>query len=390
MTGLRRSGLLLALVLLAGPFAPPLAAQPHTGETPEALELRAEERALAEAMHRKDGARIDAILAPDYVLRGVPDIDRATWMRNALTLCWGDDSDIDSFAVRRVGTVAVATFVLTFYADPASCAPAILRSLITDVWVRDGNEWRLQVRHAAPPPAGTSVAAQYGVVPLPPPTWEVGSELSLVATGGSTSTRTVGLGGTVTHRDDGATTRASVAFLNSATDSVTRAQSLNVQVRHGVRLGPRAQLFAEGLFARDRFAGIDTRGTVATGIAFTTRLARHHSLIVEGGGGYVAEQRLDATRFRFATANGAVRYRWAFTANGELSQDTEVIGDVEEAGNWRGSSVTAVRVALNHLLSLRASHAIEYRRRPVVGFSGTDSRTAAALVLSLQRRPPVH
>jgi hypothetical protein len=43
-------------------------------------------------------------------------------------------------------------------------------------------------------------------------------------------------------------------------------------------------------------------------------------------------------------------------------------------------------VTLTRLLSLKASHTIEYRNVLVVGFEGTDMRTAAALVFSWRDR----
>jgi hypothetical protein len=76
-------------------------------------EIRALEQALADAMHSKDGRRIDGLLASEYAMRGAPDIDRAAWMRNALTLCWGERSDIDRFLVRLQADVAVASFEVT-------------------------------------------------------------------------------------------------------------------------------------------------------------------------------------------------------------------------------------------------------------------------------------
>ena len=352
--------------------------------------IREAERALADAMHSKDRPRLDLLLAPDYVLRGAPDIDRATWIQNAVTLCWGDRSDIDAFRTSQHGWVIVASFELTFYVDPATCRPAVSRSLVTDVWVRDAGGWRLQIRHAGPPPrADASIAAQYGAVPLPAPNWELSSELSLVATGGNTSTRTVGLGGSATHRIGRATTRASVAFLTSETDSVTKARSLTAQARHGIRAGTRIELFGEGVYSRDRFAGLNDRATTAVGAAYTVSSSRRHLLTSEGSIGFTAEQHSDSTHLRFVTTTGALRYRWTIVPGTELIEDIRLIADLQTTDNWRSTSITALSVTLTRLLSLKASHAIEHRNAPVAGFVRTDMRTSAALVFSLQRRRTV-
>src|SRR6185503_6468266 len=156
---------------------------------------------------------------PEYFLRGSPDINRSTWIDSAVTLCWGTRADIEHFHARPIGEVIVASFDLTFFADPISCRPAVRRSVITDVWASDGNVWRLEMRHAAPPPpSDAGIAAQYGIVPEPPPTWDISGELSFVATGGNTSTRTAGASNTLTHSTNGHVTRAAVAYLNSEAD----------------------------------------------------------------------------------------------------------------------------------------------------------------------------
>ena len=282
----------------------------------------------------------------------------------------------------------IVGFELTFYTDPVTCRPAVLRSLITDVWTRDGGEWRLQLRHAAAAPAaGTAVMTQYALLPESPPPLEVSSELSLVATGGNTSTRTIGAGGSLTHRTETRRTRLAVAFLTSDSDEVTLARSLTAQARHGISVGSRANLFGEALYARDVFAGIEDRRTLSAGAAFTPPMPRGQTLSVESSVGYTAERRLDED-LRFATGSGALAYSWTMRPGTTLTEDVAFIADFEQANNWRSTSITTVSVTLTRLLSLKATQAIDYRRTPVPGFRRADFRTAAALVVLLQRRPP--
>lgn len=380
--------LLFRMVALALGMAPGVAAAQDVAEASgAAAEVREAEDELTAAMHDNNRGRLESLLAQDYLLRSAPDIDRETWIANAISLCWGDRSDIDGFAARELGDVVVASFELTFYVDPNTCRPAMMRSLVTDIWRRGPDGWRLQVRHSGPaPPPGAGVAAQFGAVPLPPPRWDLDGELSLVATGGNTSTRTIGVGGTVTHRGEQNTTRGSVAFVTSEAESVTQARSITAQARHGIRLSDRFEMFGQGLYTRDRFAGIDNRGVVDIGLAYTTRLPAPHSLILEGGGGYTLERRLDTTQLHFATGTGTLRYRWRIRGGAELAEDLNFLADVEEAPNWRGASTTTLTVTLNQLLSVRASHVVDYRNTPVAGFGRTDTRTAAALVFSFERR----
>src|SRR5262249_55856292 len=113
-----------------------------------AQDARAWEETLTDALIDRNQPRLERMLADDFVLRSAPDVDRALWIRNAMTLCWGHRFDIDHFEQRKVGDVVIASFELTFYEDPMTCRPAILRSVITDVWVRHLlDEWQLQLRH---------------------------------------------------------------------------------------------------------------------------------------------------------------------------------------------------------------------------------------------------
>ena len=363
------------------------AAQPPPPQD-QSAEIREREEAVTEALHGRDRRRLEQLLAPEFVLRGTPDLDREEWIHNAVTLCWGDRSRIDQLHVRQVGDVVIAGFELTFYTEPVTCRPAVLRSLITDVWTRDEGEWRLRLRHSAPAPApnGTTMT-QYAQLEEAPPTLEANSEFSLVATGGNTSTRTLGAGGSLAHRTEARRTRLAVAFLTSDADEVTLARSLTAQARHGVSLGARVNLFGEALYAQDVFAGIEDRRTLSTGVTITTPMPRGQTLSLESSVGYTAERRLDED-LRFATGSGALAYTWTMRPGTKLTEDLAFIADFEEASNWRSTSLTTITVTLTRLLSLKATQAVDYRRTPVPGFRRTDLRTAVALVVSLQRRPP--
>ncbi len=341
-------------------------------------------------MHARDRQRLEDLLAPDFILRSAPDIDRDTWIRNAITLCWGDRSTMDGFRAREQAGVVIAAFELTFYVDPSTCRQAVMRSLITDIWTESPDGWRLQIRHSGPAPsAGAGVAAQYGVAPLPPPAWDVSGELSLVATAGNTSTRTAGLGGSLIHRSDRTSTRATLAFITSEADNVTQARSTTMQARQGFRLAKPTELFARGSYARNRFAGVDDRVTAEGGFAFVKTLPRSNALTTEASIGFTAEQRVDHTELHFVTATGALNHVWRIAPGTELADDLATILNLETARDWRATSTIRMTVTLTRLLSLKASTVLEHRNAPVAGFGRTDMRTAAALVFSWQQHGAV-
>ena len=381
----------LAVVTVLALLVSAIAADAQHAIAPPSVEdeIRAQEDALAEAFHVRDRAAFERLLAPDYVLRGAPDIDREAWIRNALTLCWGSRSSIDRFHARQHDRVVVATFEMTFYQDPTTCQAALLRSVITDIWSREPEGWQLQIRHAAPPPPDDAgVLPQYGVMPLPPPIWDIASELSLVATGGNTETRTIGVGADGTHRTKRGITRASISYLSSEADDVLNARSLSARARQGFQASTRFQVFGEALYARDVFAGIEGRTTATGGVAYIAPLVRPHSLTMEIGIGVTDERRVNDEDLRFATASASGHYAWTIAPGSQLTEDLVFTADLQSGSNWRQTSLTAVAIRLSRLLSFKAAHSFEYRNAPVAGFGRTDMRTSAALVFSMQKRPP--
>ena len=328
---------------------------------------------------------MERLLAQDFVLRGTPDVDRDAWIKEALARCWGDRFDIDDFDARIDGSTAVTSFVLTFHVNPETCAPGILRSMITDVWAREGDTWRLRIRHSTAP-VGPGVAAQFGVVPEVPPRWVLLSELSFVSTAGNTETATIGAASDLARQTPASSSRFRLAFVSTSANDVTQARATTLQARHGITLRENLEVFGRGGYARDRFAGIDNRAAVDAGLAWTTGRQPRHQVTLEAGAGFTAEDRVAADTLRFATGTGTARYVWQIAAGTELREEAAFTADLGDGRNWRGANSAAISVALNRLLSLKVSNEFEYRNLPVLGFRRSDSRTAAAVVLALRRQ----
>ena len=91
-TAAARAVLVFALLLFSvrntqGAQSPP--------QQDQSAEIRDREEAVADAVQTRDRKQLEQLLASEFVLRGTPDLDREGWIRNALTLCWGDRSRLD-------------------------------------------------------------------------------------------------------------------------------------------------------------------------------------------------------------------------------------------------------------------------------------------------------
>ncbi len=359
--------------------AAPVLAAPQPAATTPVAEL---EQAIATGLVRRDRAALDRLLAPDFVLRGTPDVDRTTWLDRAVSLCWGDRADIEDLAVRTLGDSRIATFVLTTDRDPLSCQPAIVRSLITDVWSRGDDGWRLVLRQSGPAVSG--VAQQYSKAAPPPPRWSGRSELSYVATAGNTSTQTLGAGGELAWRPGPWLTRTRVNFVRATTDGTQNARSLNAELRQSRDLTPRLGTFVDTSYLRDTFSGIEHRIGVDAGLAWTAAAAPHE-LKLDAGVGYTHENRLLQPDRSFATGTLRAGYRTHLTSTTEIRDDAALTANLQQARDWRVANTAAVIVGLNGSLSLKFSYALNYLREPVPGFKRADTVTSAALVAHFAR-----
>lgn len=347
-------------------------------QTPE-IALRAVEEQLATALTQKDKTTLDGLLAPTFVLRGVPDTTRAAWVSNALTLCWGDRYDISDFSVTSgTGDTAIVSLLLTTYRDPLTCEAAVVRSLLTDVWTHTDGRWRLALRHAAPPPRG--VTGQFAKAAPPPPRWERSAEVSLVATGGNTDTQTLGAGLGVIWRPGAWTTRSRAKFVRSATADAVTAESLVAELRQSRTLSSNADVFARAEYLVDRFAGLSDRTSVEGGFGWTLLRTQPHSLKIDGGAGVTHESRLKGPNVTFVSATVTSAYQWQITASTSAGDQMTISTGVAEPSNWRLQNVVQLTLSMSRLLSVRLSHELKHVARPVPGFRPTDTILSMALV----------
>jgi putative salt-induced outer membrane protein len=346
------------------------------------------ECAVARAMHEKDRPTLEAILADEYVLRGNPDISRETWIQNALTLCWGDHSDIERFEARELGDAMVASFVSTFHRDPFTCRPATIRSLVTDVWVQRDGKWRLLVRHAGPVGETRGLEAvkqQYLKLPEPPARWEATGELSFVSTGGNARVQTLGAASDLRYRPGHWATEMKGSFVRSQAEGIENARALELQLRQSRDLPSRLQVYSRGTYRRDMFAGIEHRVSGDAGLGQRLISTPAQTLKVDIGLGYLHETRVVGDVVTSFIVNTAGDYQRKFTERVMFSATPTLTLSLEDMGDWRLLQTTAVTTDLSRLLSLKLSHRLNLVNQPVPGFRRTDTAVSAALVAKIKQ-----
>ena len=346
-------------------------------QTAEA-ELRAAEERLAGALLASDVDAFERLLAADFVLRGTPDLPRAAWIENARILCWGDQFAVDDFRVAgATADTAIVTLVLTTDQDPATCEPATVRSLITDIWRRTDDGWQLALRHTGP--AGSSLEVQFAKAAPPPPLFEGSAELSLVSTGGNSDTESLGVGSVLFWRPGRWTSEVQVSFIRSEASGVATARALVAAARQARVLSPRIDAFGRVEYLANEFAGIEHRTTVDAGLGWKPLASAAHTLRLDAGIGYSHEQRPDDD-LSSALANVAGVYRWQRSRAASVDNAVLFTASLARAADWRLRNTLALMMAITRLLSVKLAHDLKYVNAPAAGFRKADRSLSAALV----------
>ena len=222
---------------------------------------------------------------------------------------------------------------------------------------------------SAPPPADP-----------PPPAREGSAELAYISTTGNASTQTFSVGGELIVRPTQWVVRNKFGFLRNESSGAVTAKSLEYRARAERVLSPRASAFGEYNYFQDEFAGVSHRNALVAGVAYKVVDFASQKLSVDGGLGYLNEQRTSGPDVSSGTVNFGGAYRWKFSPTAELTDDARFDETFADAADWRVAQTLAVTARLTGLLSLKVSNAVRFTNRPVPGFKKTDTNTSVALV----------
>lgn len=363
----------LAAILAAAPGAQ------QTSTAAPASTFETLERALADAMLAKDAAALARLLDAQFVMRGSPNRDREAWIDTAVTGCWGDEVDLDDVRARMVTSdVALVTLRVTYRVDPATCKPAIVRSLLTDTWRRDDTgAWTLVSRHASAP---GGLDTQYQRLDPPPPPFEGRAQVSYLTTRGNTRTGSLAGGVDVTWRARAWTITGAVNGLRADADGEPRARRTAADLRASRKVRERLSLFVRAAGLRDRFAGIDSQLTFNAGASLRVPIAAAQELDIDLSAGYLDEVRVNADDKKSMTGDLGARYRARLNSTLVVTDAALMTADLSELGDWRLKNELALDITLMRWLSIRLAHALDYRHRPIEGFRGLDQSLATSLV----------
>lgn len=214
----------------------------------------------------------------------------------------------------------------------------------------------------------------------PPPVWSGKAEASYVGTTGNTNVQTVGAGLEIDYKKDVWDALAKGAYVQGKTDGVTTAKTIAGELRGARHLSPRFELFVQGDYFKNEFAGIDNRLSGIGGGAYSVVKTDAHELKFQIGAGYTKENRTEGDDKSFASGQAGLLYKWKVSSTTDLTEEFSYVDSFKDSSDWRIANTFSVSVAINKILSLKASHTLAYLNEPVPGFGKTDTITSIALV----------
>lgn len=220
--------------------------------------------------------------------------------------------------------------------------------------------------------------------PPPPPLWFGNVNFSFLSTSGNTDTTSIGGAAEVNYNPKPWLFTLKGAYLYSATDGVTTAQSTAVSLRASRDLTERLDVFAGGGYLRNTFSGIDSLYSVDAGAGYKLFAGPAQFLRIEAGIGWTNEKDIiaDVTQpsRSYANARTAVAYKWQFTKTAAFTNDFGFLVDLSDTANWFINEKAAITADISKVFALQASWTLLYRNQPVLGFGNTDTATAVGIV----------
>lgn len=210
--------------------------------------------------------------------------------------------------------------------------------------------------------------------------WSGGAESALLMTSGNTRSQTFSFGLDGQYDPRPWTYRAKSQYLSSTDRGSLQAESIAAEARGSRKFTSVFDLFAQGAFLKNRFAGFREQYKGDAGVGYALLDKEVHKLRAELGIGYVVENRTDSTHQDFAAATTGLEYTWKISPTADLSNDFSYILNLESGSDYRLSDTTSLVAQVSQKLSMKLAYKVDYVNLPVTGKKRTDTATSAALV----------
>ena len=241
-------------------------------------------------------------------------------------------------------------------------------------------------------PVAAQAQAAAPQAPPPPPRQEGTAQLAFVGTTGNSSTTTLSAGGDHTFRPTKWTIRNRALFVRSeSSDPVTEIETVTAEsflylFRADRELTKRVSAFGSFGFLRDKPAGVSSHQDVNGGLAFKVIDVTRVQFTVDGGLGYMNENRLTGDDVHSATATFGSLFKAKLSETTDLTDELRFLQTFDDATDWRLGHIVSLTVKMSEIFSLKVSNQVRFANLPPPGFKKTDTTTAIALVAGFKKQ----
>jgi len=224
----------------------------------------------------------------------------------------------------------------------------------------------------------------------PEPLWTNALGLSYVGTSGNTDTSSLGFDFKSERRPTPWGMSLVASFTRAEDDSEITAEQYLVGGRATRALNDRWSLFAGASWAKDTFAGFDSRIPIEAGFEYLAVSNDKHTLSFDMGLTWTTEDRIydqdlpteytDSEDWFGGVAG--LKWEWAFSKNASLSERLVFYPNFDDSDDWQAASDTAVTANLTDLMALQFSYLIRHRNQPIDNNEDTDTTTKVSVVFS--------
>jgi putative salt-induced outer membrane protein YdiY len=167
----------------------------------------------------------------------------------------------------------------------------------------------------------------------------------------------------VTWRPEAWTYAAKATFAQTASNDSPQARSIAALLRGSRGVGGRLSVYGQYAVLRDRFAGVQQRHVLESGLSYAAIARPRQALRLDAGLGYLDEQR-PTDRLQGATLTLGAPYRLGVTGTTQLTFEPRYLLPLTATDEWKYGQDVALTVAVNTILALKVAHTLRYAATP--------------------------
>ena len=215
------------------------------------------------------------------------------------------------------------------------------------------------------------------------PLWGGSLGFSYLSTAGNTDTQSFGLDLKIDRRASPWGVKVRGKFNRAEENDLLTAERYFLMIQGLRGASKRMDVFAALSGEQDRFAGVDFRVVVASGVEWKALLGPEHLLDIDLGLTWTDETGLvPELDDSFLGGLLGLDYSWNLSQTAKLTQTATFFFNFDQTDDWRLTTDTGVQAQVIQRLAVKLSYEIRYRNQPLAIFKSTDTIAKASVVLS--------